>query len=178
MTIARSLFAAIALLLATAAAAWTAVPLPDVVTSAYPGLKPLGDARLRVFGFHIYDSSLWVSGSGYRANELFALDIRYARNFKGEWLAEQSVDEWRRMGIGDEKKYKRWYAEMAKVFPDVKPDDRIIGVSVPGKEVRFYSASGLLGVIEDGEFAQAFFAIWLDPRTREPAVREKLLSGR
>ena len=163
------------LFIASVSLALADVPLPNVVTAAYSGLKPYGEARLRVFGFHIYDSSLWVSGDAYRPDQLFALDVCYARNFKGAALAEQSVEEWRRMGIGNEEKYTRWLAEMNRVFPDVKPGDHIVGVSVPEKGARFYSAGRLLGAIDDWEFAKSFFAIWLDPRTREPAVRDKLL---
>jgi hypothetical protein len=33
----------------------------------------------------------------------------------------------------------------------------------------------LLGTIDDPVFARAFFAIWLDPRTREPQLRNRLL---
>lgn len=171
----RLLIQSLFLLVLSISAAWADVILPEVVTAAYSGLKPQGEARLRVFGFHIYDSALWVSGDGYRPDELFALDICYARNFKGMALAEQSVEEWRRMGIGNEEKYQRWLPEMARVFPDVKPGDHIVGVSVPVKGARFYSAGKLLGTIDDWEFAQAFFAIWLDSRTREPTVRDRLL---
>jgi Chalcone isomerase-like len=152
--------------------------LPDVVTNAEAGLKLQGQARLRMFGFHIYDASLWVSGDRHQPDELFALDIRYARNFKGEALAKRSVEEWQRMGVGDAEKHQRWLAEMIKVFPDVQPGDKLVGVSVPGKGARFYSDSKFLGMVEDWEFARAFFAIWLDPRTSEPSMREKLLGAR
>ena len=152
--------------------------LPDVVSNAEPGLKFQGQARLRMFGFHIYDSSLWAGGDRYRSDELFALHIRYARNFKGEALAKRSVEEWQRMGIGDAENHQRWLAEMLRVFPDVKPGDSLVGVSVPGRGARFYSDSRFLGTVEDWEFARAFFAIWLDPRTSEPGGREKLLGGK
>lgn len=36
----------------------------------------------------------------------------------------------------------------------------------------------LVGTIADAEFARAFFSIWLDPRTREPRLREQLTGQR
>jgi hypothetical protein len=32
-----------------------------------------------------------------------------------------------------------------------------------------------IGNIDDAEFARAFFAIWLDPKTSEPSLRKQLL---
>jgi len=39
----------------------------------------------------------------------------------------------------------------------------------------FYNQHRLLGAIDDPVFARAFFSIWLDPRTREPQLRARLL---
>jgi len=40
---------------------------------------------------------------------------------------------------------------------------------------RFYVGDQLQHEIRDPEFAEAFFAIWLDPRTRDPELRQQLL---
>jgi Chalcone isomerase-like len=123
----------------------------------------------------VYDANLWLAGAEWAMKEMFALDIRYARNIKGSALTQKSVEEMERLGFGDEAKRKRWEAAMARIFPDVKADDRLVGLHIPGKETRFYSNTGLLGVVDDPEFAEAFFSIWLDPRTSEPSMRKKLL---
>jgi hypothetical protein len=41
--------------------------------------------------------------------------------------------------------------------------------------VRFFRNGTPIGDIDDREFARAFFAIWLDPRTSEPELRKQLL---
>jgi hypothetical protein len=51
----------------------------------------------------------------------------------------------------------------------------LAGVYRPGRGVDYYSEDRALGSISDPEFARAFFSIWLDPRTREPSLRERLL---
>jgi Chalcone isomerase-like len=149
--------------------------LPPAVQEIKTELKPTNPLRFRKFGFHVYDANLWLAGAQWAMNEIFALDIRYARNIKGSALMQKSVDEMERMNFGDETKRKRWGAAMARIFPDVKADDRLVGLHIPGKETRFYSNAGLLGVVDDPEFAEAFFSIWLDPRTSEPSMRKKLL---
>ena len=45
----------------------------------------------------------------------------------------------------------------------------------PGAGVRFYVGNTLQHVVKDDAFAKAFFAIWLDPRTRNPQLRAQLL---
>ena len=46
---------------------------------------------------------------------------------------------------------------------------------MPGEGVRFYVGDTLQHVVKDDAFAKAFFAIWLDPRTRNPQLRAQLL---
>ena len=66
---------------------------------------------------------------------------------------------------------------MLRSFVDVKPGDQLLGVYLPGIGVRFFARSGLTAEIRDEAFARAFFAIWLDARTRAPKLRENLLKG-
>ena len=46
---------------------------------------------------------------------------------------------------------------------------------IPGTGVAFYSGLRKLGQIDDESFADAFFGIWLDPATRAPDLRARLL---
>jgi hypothetical protein len=157
------------------AAAQGVVPLPAALVAELPALKPLGDGRLRWFGLHVYDSSLWVPGESWSFERPFALDIRYAMSIKGRDLTERSLVEMKRLGYTDAQKLGRWESAMDRVFPDIRPGDRLVGVSVPGKEARFYSQDRFLGTVADPEFARAFFSIWLDPATSEPKLRAQML---
>ena len=155
-----------------------AMPLPEPVVRDFPELRLAGEGRLRWLGLHIYDAALWVNGAKWNPEREFALDIRYARNLSGERLAGTSIDEIRRLGFGDEARLARWSDDLARVFPDVKKGDRITGVNRPGVGAEFYYQGRLTGRIDDPEFARAFFAIWLDARTREPRLRESLFGAR
>lgn len=163
------------LLAVAAGAASAAPPLPEAVNKDYPGLKELGEGRLRFIGIHVYDASVWIPGTAFSAKEPYALELRYAINIKGHALTERSIKEMRGQGWKDEAKFAAWEKEMDRVFPDLKPGDRLVGVHVPGKEARFYSQEKFLGTVADPEFAQAFFAIWLDEKTSQPGLRAKLL---
>ena len=170
----RAFLAALALV-ATLAAAQGMVPLPAALVAEVPALKPLGEGRLRWFGLHVYDSSLWVPGEPWSFERPFALDIRYAMSIKGRDLTDRSLVEMKRLGYTDREKLGRWELAMNRVFPDIKAGDRLVGVNVPGKEARFYSHDRFLGTVADPEFARAFFSIWLDPATSEPTLRAQML---
>ena len=172
-----------ALMCALAVAAAAEGPSPDqsldqVRQDVAPRLA--GDARLTWFGFHVYDAQLYVSerfDASRPITQPFVLELTYARALKGRSIAETSRDEIARLGFGDSAQRERWFEQMAGIFPDVERGQRIAGVNVPQQGVRFYVDDREAGRIEDGEFARAFFAIWLDPRTRSPQVRAGLLRG-
>ena len=178
----RALLLALFLALPTGASANT---LPDAVREQLralfgPGaaeLRPLGSGEMRWFGLSIYQASLWSATARFDGSAPFALVLRYSRDIPGSRLVSTSIDELKRLGTRDDATLKRWEALLAGVFPDVKSGDSIVGVSLPSRGALFYHQGRLTGEIIDQEFAQAFFAIWLDERTRAPDLRARLLGG-
>jgi hypothetical protein len=175
---------AAAFLLAVTAAAWwpsavRATPEPTV-SAALQNQQLQGQARLRVWGFEVYDARLWA-GPGFDAQRYaqhrFALELNYLRSFKGRNIAERSIDEMR--GIADitPEQATRWLAAMSELFPDVQRGDRITGIHVPGSGARFYLNDRLRGELADEDFSRLFFGIWLSPKTSQPAMRATLLQS-
>jgi hypothetical protein len=137
-----------------------------------------GEAVMRFFGLKVYDIRLWTPDRPHRDDEVFALELVYDLGLKGAEIAKRSAEEMRKIGYTDETKLKRWTEIMTKVFPDVKQGDTLVGVSVPGKEARFYSREKFIAAVPDPEFAKAFFGIWLSEKTSEPRLRKRLLGGK
>ena len=150
--------------------------LPSAAADILPGARETGGGAFRYLGLRIYDAKLWTAGPRFDAEAPYALGIRYARNIKGLKLAEESVKQWRGMRYGFENKYEAWEAEMRRIFPDVKPDDELVGVHLPGKGAQFFFNGKPAGEVADLAFARAFFAIWLDERTTEPGLRRALIA--
>lgn len=165
----------VAFSLLSASAPAGAQMLPPVVTQELPGLSARGEGTMRFFGLKVYDVRLWTRMKPFAHHEPFALELVYDMSLKGRDIAERSLKEMRDQGHTDEEKLKRWGEEMAKVFPDIKKGDTLIGVSIPGKEARFYNREKFIATIADAEFSKAFFDIWLSEKTSAPQVRIKLL---
>jgi Chalcone isomerase-like len=153
-------------------------PVPPEVAAALPGARLVGQGRLRFMGLRIYDARLWVAaqapGSDWVAVP-WALELAYARDLKGEQIAERSLVEMRRQGDIAPETATRWLGQMKQLFPDVKDGDRITGINLPGTGARFHHNGNLRGEVADVEFARWFFGIWLSPRSSEPALRDALL---
>ncbi|PKO52489.1 MAG: hypothetical protein CVU28_10265 [Betaproteobacteria bacterium HGW-Betaproteobacteria-21] len=165
-------------LLQTGAAA--AVPLPPALTAervaSDVAYRQLGSGEMRWFGLKVYDAALWVpAGSDWSADSAFALAIRYARNIAGDKLVDSSIDEMRRLGFGDEARLTRWRSELIRALPTVAPGEILVGARIPGAGARFWHDGKPTAELGDPDLARAFFAIWLDSRTREPALRARLL---
>ena len=173
----RSWPAALALFLFAAEARPEPVAPPPIVAREFPTLARAGSARFEKWWMHVYDATLWTAGGKAPGREPFALELRYAMRFSGRDIAARSVEEIRRQGGHGEARLAAWSRAMERIFPDVRPGDRLVGVAVPGREARFYDGRRLLGTVEDAAFVEAFFAIWLGERTSEPELRGALLGG-
>lgn len=174
---ARLRFAALLLGAWLAAAAAAA---PEYLRADLGEARLAGRGTLTWFGLRVYDAALYVPARFDAAEPLaqpFALELTYARRFSGARIAQTSRDEIERLGYGDEARRARWHAQMQGLFPDVEPGTRLAGVHLPGVGARFYLDGRSLGAIDDADFARAFFAIWLDARTRAPQLRAQLLGG-
>lgn len=157
-----------AALLAQSAAAW----------------KLVGQGLFTWSVFRLYHAYLYVpapsSGASgpaaFDADGEFALMLRYLRNIPGEQIVTTSTDEIARLTDTPADELAAWGQAMRECFPDVSSGDRLTGWFRPGLGVRFFSGDASAGDIDSPAFARAFAAIWLDPRTRSPSLRAKLLN--
>lgn len=164
----------------TASTASADAQVPAHVRKYLADVRLAGTGRLTWFGFHVYDAALFVPPGFELANanaQPFVLELTYARRLDGRGIAEASRDEIERLGFGTEAQRLRWHEQMLKLFPNVEKGRRLAGVNVPDGGARFYFDGQFVGSIDDPDFARAFFAIWLDERTRAPQLRENLLKG-
>jgi len=142
-----------------------------------PDAQVLGEGKLTWLGMHIYSARLWAAQPEQLFEQPFALELTYQREISRERLVKTSIDEIRRVkgrSVADDH-LQRWAAEMHLAFDDVSPGEQIVGVHLPGVGTQFYTNGQPSHRVADTEFSEAFFAIWLDPKTRSPSLRRSLL---
>jgi len=145
--------------------------------SELPHAKPVGQGELRWFGLSIYTAILWSEHRPFEPQSPFALQLTYHRHITKERFVNTSLEEIKRLSgqrfTAD--KLREWEMLMSQAFPDVDDGDQLIGIFIPYRGCRFYDKNGLRTEIDDLEFAQVFFAIWLDPRSKDSDLRNHLL---
>lgn len=153
---------------ATASAGWQ---------ESLPNARLLGSGEFSWFGFKVYNARLWGTALPLTAESPFALELTYRRTIRRDELVQTSLDEIQRLSgtAVSPEQLKDWQAQMQRAFVDVEPGQRITGLFLPGRGVQFFVDQRLQHVVDDEAFARAFFAIWLDPRTRNPQLRAQLL---
>lgn len=170
----RRLICSLIVLLACAPA--LAAPWQDEFSQA----KLLGQGEFTWFGLSIYKARLWSEQPRFDRNGHFALELTYQRNLSGRRIAETGIKEIKRIyghQFSDER-LDQWLVILTKAIPDVKDGSKLIAVYEPAQGMRIYNAEHRLAEIADPELAEAFFAIWLDARTKDQALRTQLLGNR
>jgi Chalcone isomerase-like len=154
---------------------------PSSVASAISSPRLSGAGRFTWFGLKIYEARLWIGPDRFDPSQFaasaFALELQYARSLDGKAIADSSADEIEQLGLGNESARQRWREAMSRIFPNVAENDRLIGIHKPGAGVSFVLNDRPIGAIDDPQFGAAFFAIWLDPKTRAPGLRKAILAG-
>ena len=138
----------------------------------------VGQARMKVMLWDIYDASLHASGGRFDEDGDYALTLNYLRSIKGREIADVSAEEMRLFGMKDEIKLAAWHQQMHDIFPDVFPGTSLTGVRLSSGETVFCKDNQEIGRISDPEFSNLFFGIWLDERTSAPNLRLGLLGVR
>jgi hypothetical protein len=160
------------LMLCAIGGAWAA---PTYIEQSLNQPRLAGKGVFTWFGLRIYEAELWVGEQGYLPGAPFVLELRYSRKLDGVRIAAASADEMEKLGAGTPAQRAAWLPRMKEIFPDVSEGTRISGVSLAGGGVQFYLDGKPLAKVADPEFARAFFAIWLDPKTSAGSLRTALL---
>ncbi|MGX5914058.1 chalcone isomerase family protein [Aliidiomarina sp. Khilg15.8] len=141
-------------------------------------LETVGETRLRVMFFKVYDATLMTDSGRYPDADVIALQLSYLRDVGSEKLVETTKEQWEKLDyrIGDDE--QQWLEELQGMWPDVSDGDCLLAFHKAGEGVQFYSADAELGQIRSDEFADKFFAIWLDENSSYRKNRNELIGER
>lgn len=143
----------------------------SLVTKNMSQVEGLGHGRMTYWGFTLYDAKLYAS------KELkggIALDIQYLRKFEAKALVKQTLDELKNLGVSDTQRAE-WADSLAKAFKTVQVGDSITAIKKPQGSTQFFYNGQFVSEISGESFSQAFFGIWLHPKTSAPELRKVLL---
>ncbi|MCC5879036.1 MAG: chalcone isomerase family protein [Idiomarina sp.] len=141
-------------------------------------LQKVGETRLRVYFFRVYDATLFTESGGYPDTDAVALQLNYLRDIRAEQLVDTTRDEWKNLGYSIDEQAESWLQQLQSMWPDVSNGDCLIAATDSQQQVRFYNHQGALGSIDDSQFAEQFFAIWLSENSSFKRNRDELVGAR
>lgn len=158
------------------AAALVAVAIvPQHALQAASELEKVGEARLKVLFWSVYDSRLFAEDGVYRRGKRpLRLEIQYLRDISAEDLVKRTGEEWEEMGVTHERQ-DEWMDKLLQLWPDVNKNDTLTLELDEDNHATFYRNDERLGTIEDGDFGRNFIDIWLSPDTSRPDIRTALI---
>jgi hypothetical protein len=149
----------------------------EYINPYIPDAEKVGEGRLNFMVFSVYDAALYAPRGNFDPQNPYALKLTYLRSINGKDIADTSAEEMRRLGMADEFKLAAWHTQMKAIFPDVKDGTQLTGVYIPGNGTYFYQDGQQIGQINDPEFGDYFFQIWLSENTRLPELRQNLINA-
>lgn len=147
--------------------------------------RKVGDATLTWGPFTLYTSQLRTPQGRYiAADQDQALIITYQRDIDSDELVEATREQWQTLGIlNREAQSKNWLRALSALWPDVGPGTQLAFVLSEKQGQFWYRASAVqknltpLGPQQSLAFSTSFLAIWLDPHTQYPELRQRLMGG-
>ncbi len=138
-------------------------------------LQLVGEARLEVLFWSIYDSRLYSADGSYTEGQRpLRLELQYLRDVEGSDLVEHTHNEWQHLQLRSESK-AAWLEQLARMWPDVREND-VLAMEIGESGLSTFTLNGeALGSISDPEFGPSFLAIWLSPDTSQPGLRRTLI---
>jgi hypothetical protein len=155
-----------------------ALVLATAALGARADVEPMqlvGEARLQVLFWSIYDSRLFTADGTYESGERpVRLEIQYLRDIDADDLVARTAQEWEQQGIRHERR-AQWLEAMAELWPDIRENDTLaLELDETNRSVFFHNGREL-GTVEDPDFGQHFLDIWLSPDTSRPELRLALI---
>ena len=134
----------------------------------------VGEARLKVLIWDVYDSALFTPSGHWQGDAPYRLSLHYLRNIPAAKLVEQTEKAWRQQGR-DHPGLNKWLTLLSELWPDIAEGDNLVfGLSASGESAFWFNGSPL-GGIDDRDFGALFGGIWLDPDTPIPKLRAQLI---
>lgn len=160
-------------------------PRPGGPRRRLAGVAPRRQATLTQGPFTVYHSQLRTPNGRYDGPQQDrALIITYQRDIDREALVDATRDQWQAQGIlQQEPRSEAWLRMLQGLWPDVAPGSQLAFVVRGGEGQFWYRASAAqtaftpLGPRQSAAFSTRFLAIWLDPRTTYPELRQQLIGG-
>lgn len=137
-------------------------------------LKAVGSAQYRFGPLKLYKATLKTQDGYYSETENFDLTLLYYRGIPAEKIANASIIEMARLSKTSTQVFEYLRPSLISCFNDVEKKDEITGRKLSADKTVFYLNGQKACEIDQPNFSNDFFAIWLAPDGRYPKKTAQL----
>ncbi len=136
--------------------------------------KLIGSSSFSVWFWDVYEIELKTQDGSYTLGHFpLELALTYKRDIDKEDLIAETKNQWERYQLDPEIE-SQWLAQLDKIWPSVKENDRIAFRICDSQLTKFYFNDKPIGEVSDKDFAKYFSLIWLDPNGPYPKQVKRL----
>ena len=162
----------LAMLILIPSLSWTS----EVEQEVFQSPKLIGEGTLKVLMWEVYDLRLYTDGTAFSWQDKFMLEFDYSRELKKESVIDASLKEFKLQPNVTDKDIMAWEVFLEQVIQPVQKGEKATIQWVPDGQIIFHYEDSKPAVIENEQFAVAFFNIWLGKQTPRPKLRNQLLN--
>lgn len=152
----------------------SALPASSGLSLATDVWPLVGEARLKVLIWEVYDSALFTPSGRWQGVAPYRLSLSYLRDIPAAKLVEETKKAWQEQGRSHPR-MNEWLMLLGELWPDItKGDNLVFGLNASGDSAFWFNGSPI-GSIDDRDFGPLFGGIWLDPDTPRPGLRAELI---
>ena len=134
----------------------------------------VGEARLKVLIWEVYDSALYTPSGRWQGDAPYQLSLHYLRDIPAAKLIEETEKAWQEQGRNHPKRGE-WLTLLGELWPNITEGDNLVfGLNASGDSAFWFNGIPI-GSIDDRDFGPLFGGIWLDPDTPRPRLRAELI---
>lgn len=161
---------------------WVAVGLVGAGVGAQEpaasALHTVGKGHFRYLFWSVYDAELSTRDGSFvdlQQSRPLALTLTYQRAITRDEFIQATLDQWRHLYGEVSPLQRQWAEQLTTIWRDVVPGDQLRCYVDTHAVAYFYLNGAAIGQMNQAQFAEQFFAIWLDARTSAPTLRRALL---
>ena len=120
----------------------------------------VGEARLKVLIWEVYDSALYTPSGRWQGEAPYQLSLHYLRDIPAAKLIEETDKAWQEQGRNHPKQGE-WLRLLGELWPNITEGDNLVfGLNASGDSAFWFNGIPI-GSIDDRDFGPLFGGIWL-----------------
>ena len=163
------------LVLAMALLAGPVAAQNEALRAHVPDAELVGEARLQMFFFKIYDAQLFAPDGSLRRDGAYALRLTYLIDAKKDKIVERTVKEMKRQKAASSLVIEGWVPLMEANFISMPKGSIADFIHTADGRLILAANDKAIAEITNRRFIKALMDIWLGPKPRDPEFQRKLM---